>query len=220
MKKALIFCGLVAMKLALPAEAAIVLNQNWLVDTDIPEGNPVGLTEYETFTTLAPGPITDVQVNLDIAGGYNGGLYGALVFQSAAGGTSTEILLNEAGSSGANPFGSSGSGFNVTLSDSGTANGSIHNATGALPMGTWLPDSSATLDGTFGGQTANGTWTLFLADEFAGGGTSTLLSWGLEISVAAVPEAKETGALAGCGALAAAVLIFRRPGQKRAARRS
>jgi hypothetical protein len=32
----------------------------------------------------------------------------------------------------------------------------------------------------------NGTWTLFLADESAGGGQSSLVSWSLSIS--AVPE--------------------------------
>ncbi len=77
--------------------------------------------------------------------------------------------------------------MNVTLSDSGTANGSVHWAAG-IPTGIWLPDSANTLDGTFGGMTANGTWTLFLADLSAGGGTSTLNSWGLDINVAAVPE--------------------------------
>jgi hypothetical protein len=107
------------------------------------------------------------------------------------------------GTSLSNPFGSSGSGFDVTLSDSGTANGSIHGATG-IPTGIWQPDSANTLDGTFGGMTANGTWTLFLADLDGGGGTSTLESWGLEINVAsAVPEPSESGLIAGLGALLA-----------------
>ena len=48
-------------------------------------------------------------------------------------------------------------------------------------------------------MTANGTWTLFLADMDSGGGTSTLQSWGLNISVVSVPEASMTGLLSGLG---------------------
>jgi hypothetical protein len=120
--------------------------------------------------------------------------------QNANGNTATEILLDYMGTSASNPFGSSGSGMNVTLSDSGTANGSIHNATG-IPTGLWQPDSANTLDGTFSGMTANGTWTLFLADMSVGGGTSTLVSWGLDV----VPE-PNTLALFGLGLSALAFL--------------
>jgi hypothetical protein len=77
--------------------------------------------------------------------------------------------------------------MDVILSDSGTANGSIHNATG-VPTGIWQPDSASTLDGTFGGMTADGTWTLYLADEATGGGTSTLLDWGLQVDANPVPD--------------------------------
>jgi len=57
-----------------------------------------------------------------------------LNFAGCNGNTATEILLNRVGTTPANPFGSSGSGFNVTLSDSGTVNGNIHGAAG-LPTG-------------------------------------------------------------------------------------
>jgi subtilisin-like proprotein convertase family protein len=178
-----------------------VVDTDWTVNTAIPEGNPVGITSSETFSGLASGAITDVSVDLNISGGYNGGLYGYLVLQDANGNTVQEMLLNLVGASTANPFGSSGSGMDVTLSDSGTANGSIHNTSGN-PTGTWQPDSVNALDGTFGGLTANGTWTLFLEDQDSGGGTSTLNSWGLDISVASVPEASRTGLLSGvCGLL-------------------
>jgi len=72
----------------------------------------------------------------------------------------------------------------VTLSDTGSTD--IHAATGSPVTGTYTPDSASTLDATFGGISADGTWTLFLADLSAGGGTSTLTSWGVGISV--VPE--------------------------------
>ncbi len=190
MNKALLIGGFIVLQLAGVAPAALVVQSDWAVNTAIPDGNPVGITASQTFANLAGSPITDVTVDLNISGGYNGDLYGYLILQDANGHMATEILLNRVGTSLSSPFGSSGAGFNVTLSDSGTANGSIHGATG-IPTGIWLPDSANMLDGTFGGLTANGTWTLFLADLAVGGGTSTLNSWGLEINVvggAVVPE--------------------------------
>jgi hypothetical protein len=143
-----------------------------------------------------------VSVDLNISGGYNGGLFGYLVLQDANGNVTTEILLNHVGTTPSNPLGSSGSGFNITLSDSGRVNGSIHGATG-IPTGTWLPDSGNSLDGTFGGMTANGTWTLFLADLYGGGGTSTLNSWGLDVSV---PDRMQTGLMLGMSGFL--ILVF------------
>jgi hypothetical protein len=200
MKKSLLIGGILLVKLAGTTHASVVVDLDWTVDEAITEGSPVGITTSETFSGLSSAAITDVSVNLDISGGYNGGLVGYLVLQDANGNVATEYLLNEIGTSSSNPFGSSGSGMDVTLSDSGTANGSIHNATG-VPTGVWQPDSSATLDSTFGGLTANGTWTLYLADLDSGGGTSTLESWGLDVSVASVPEASRTGLLSGVGVL-------------------
>ena len=200
MKKSLFVCGVILVKLVGSAGAAVVVDENWAVGAAIPEGSPVGMTASQTFTGLSSSPITDVSVNLDISGGYNAGLYGYLVLQDANGSTATEILLNSVGTTPSNPFGSSGSGFNVTLSDGGTANGSIHGATG-IPTGIWQPDSANTLDATFGGLTANGTWTLFLADLSTGGGTSTLVSWGLDINTVSVPEVANTGMISGLGGL-------------------
>jgi subtilisin-like proprotein convertase family protein len=199
MNKTLFLCGVIALKLASPAGAAIVINNDWTVNTAIPDGNPVGITAGQTFQNLVGGAITDVRVDLNLSGGYNGDLVGYLTLQDANGNTATEILLNQVGTTPANPFGSSGTGFNVTLSDSGTVNGSIHGANG-IATGIWQPDSANTLNGTFGGMTANGTWTLFLADVSVGGGTSTLNSWGLNVSV--VPEPVGVGLIFGIGGLA------------------
>jgi subtilisin-like proprotein convertase family protein len=200
MKKTLFICGVIMLKLAAPAGASLVINNNWTVNAAIPDGNPVGITTSQTFQNLTGNPITDVTVALNISGGYNGDLVGYLTLQDAYGNLATEILLNRIGATPANSFGSSGSGFNVTLSDSGTANGSIHNATG-IPTGIWLPDAAKTMDGTFGGLTANGTWTLYLADLSVGGGTSTLNSWGLDVNVSSIPEPAGTGLISGMGAL-------------------
>ena len=219
MKKNFYIGGFLASKLAGTVSAAIVLNTDWTVNTAIPEGNPVGITAYQTLTGLNGSPITDVTVDLNISGGYDGGLYGYLTLQDANGNRVTELLLNLMGTTLSNPFGSAGAGMNVTLSDSGTANGSIHNATG-VPTGSWQPDSANTFDGTFGGLTANGTWTLYLADLTAGGGTSTLNSWGLDISVLSVPESDEIGLLAGAAALTlvGSAALLRSRGKHRQAR--
>jgi hypothetical protein len=200
MKKNLIVCGLIVLGMAGAAQAAIILDTDWTVDEAIPAGYPTGITVSQSFPNLYNGEITSVSVDLNISGGFNGGLYGYLVYQDANGNTATETLLNYIGTSPSNPFGSSGAGLNVTLSDSGTINGSIHGATG-IPTGTWLPDSSITLNSTFGGMAADGTWTLFLADMYAGDTSGTLESWGLEVT--AIPEPAEAGLILGIGGLVA-----------------
>jgi subtilisin-like proprotein convertase family protein len=192
MKNRIALCALIALQLVSSAGAAVLVNADWTVDLAIPEGDPVGVTSSQTFQSLADDPIADVAVDLNISGGYNGGLFAYLVLQDANGNTATEILLNQIGTSPSDPFGSAGAGFNVTLTDSGTVNGDIHEATG-IPTGTWQPDSSTTLDQTFGGLSANGTWTLFVADLQGGGGTSTLNSWGLLVSSSSVPEPADFG---------------------------
>jgi hypothetical protein len=199
MKKTFLICGFIALQLAPAAQASVVFGGDWGVNTAIPDGNPVGIAVSQTFSNPFNGFITGVNVDLNLTGGFNGDLYGYLAYQDANGDTATEILLNRVGTSPSNPFGSSGSGFDVTLSDSGTVNGSIHNAAGN-PTGTWLADSANMLNGTFGGLSAQGTWTLFLADLSVGGGTETLNSWGLQIT--AVPEPAQTGLLAAGGMLA------------------
>ena len=165
--------------------ASATLVESWNsnpLSTVITDGSAVGITVSHLVATDNPNTIGSVDVRLNISGGYNGDLYGYLVLQTT-GGTATAILLNRVGTSGGDPFGSDGSGFNVTLSDSGSS--SIHGATGN-PTSVWQADQAGTLSSTFGGLTAGGTWTLFLADMSAGGGSSTLLGWGLDISV--VPE--------------------------------
>jgi len=192
MKTSLFICGLIVLNLSVAAQATEI-GGDWTVNTFIPQGNPVGITESETLAGPNSSPISSVDVQLNISGGYNGGLYGYLEYQAAGGGTATEVLLNQVGTSPSNPLGSSGAGFNVTLSDSGTVNGDIHGATG-IPTGVWQPDSPVSLDSTFGGMSADGTWTLFIADLDSGGGTSELNSWGLEASV---PDDMRTGLVLG-----------------------
>ena len=158
---------------------------------DITDGSAIPVSSSLNLSGAPAGStIQSVYVTLNISGGYNGDLVGYLLLQGANGQNATTTLLNRVGTSGSDPFGSGGSGFNVTLSDSGTVNGDIHNATGN-PTGTWLPDQFAganSLNSTFSGLSANGTWRLFLADLSVGGGQSTLNSWGVGVNLSAVPE--------------------------------
>jgi len=176
--KKILLSGLTMAAMA-GAASATLLTESWSGSQDIPEGNPVG-----TINSLSVSDPSGAAIE-----GYNGNLYGYLVFQPSSGGAaSMEVLLDQIGTGPGSPFGSATSGFNVTLSDSGTQ-GDIHNATGTAGQsltGSYTPDSANTMDGTFGGVSADGTWTLFLANLSEGGGTSTLVGWGVGISV--VPE--------------------------------
>jgi len=153
----------------------------------IPDGSPVGVSFTGTYDGATSGEtVGSLTVSLSISGGYNGNLYGYLV---APNGTLT-MLLNQPGATGGNPFGYAGSGLNVTLTDATTIGGNtvtgIQTTTetpGQLFSGTYNAAESL---GTFNNSSANGTWTLFFADEVAGGGQATLTSWSLDIT--AVPE--------------------------------
>jgi subtilisin-like proprotein convertase family protein len=207
MKTKTLLTALLTLPLLAGVARATLYTSTYDPDAAIPDGSSLGVTDTETISGIpeAGGTsiINNVDVNLDISGGYNGDLYGYLVLQSADGSTTTSILLNRVGTTATDSFGSAGSGFDVTLTGGATANlGDIHTATetaGAALTGTYLADGRAVspfsvtdqsprtagLD-TLNGVDANGTWTLFLADLSEGGGQSTLVSWGLSISV--VPE--------------------------------
>lgn len=85
------------------------------INTAIPEGNPVGVASSETVSDAGGSTVSGLTVTLNVSGGYNGYLYSYLV---APNGTMT-VLLNQPGATGNNPFWYSGSGLNVTLSDTG-----------------------------------------------------------------------------------------------------
>jgi len=148
----------------------------------IPDGSTTGWSDTRTLSGLAD-TITDVNVVLNISGGYNGDLYGYLVHSSGF-----CVLLDRVGTgTGSEPqysFGFSTSGFsNVTL-DADSVNGSIHDILDPTG-GTYTPDNTSGSLTSFNGLDPNGSWTLFLAD-LSGGDTSTMVSWGLDIT--AVPE--------------------------------
>ena len=182
-------------------------------NTLIPDGNPVGLTSTVTVGGMV-GPLTNLTVNLDITGGFNGNLYAYLISPSG----SVVVLLNRVGESSTNVFGYGNAGFNITLNATAANNihfyqsGSYSLSVGQL-TGAWQPDQRTISPGSV--QTAfdaagtgnnlssyytsdtnpNGVWTLFVAD-LANGAQSTLVSWGL--TVVTVPE-PQTWTLLGGG---------------------
>jgi len=147
----------------------------------IPDGNPIGVTFSGTVTDVPPGLTVDgLTVGLNLSGGYNGNLYAYLVSPA---GTQVE-LMNEPGVSVGNPFGAGGPGMDITLQDTGAANGSIQNETSASVLsGSY---NAAGLLAGFNGSAPDGTWELFFASEVSGGGSSSLNSWTLNLT--AVPE--------------------------------
>jgi subtilisin-like proprotein convertase family protein len=171
---------------------------NFVVNSGlVPDANYNGFADTRNVTVTNPTNtiISGLQVTLNLTGGYNGDLYAYLTHGSGFG-----VLLNRVGRTSGNLFGYGDAGFSITLSDSAT-NGDLHTygGNGGLALnGLWQPDgrnvSPATVLGTdlrtaflssFTGQSANGPWTLFVAD-FAVGDQSTLASWALQITT--IPE--------------------------------
>ena len=149
----------------------------------IPDGSPVGVSFTGTYDQAPLGAtVSGLTVSLDISGGYNGNLYAYLV---APNGTMV-LLLNQTGVSLGNPFGYAGSGFNVTLSDSATGSIQTTPETPGSVFGSGLDYQAAGSLSGFNGLLADGTWTLFFADQTAGGGQAILNGWSLNIT--AVPE--------------------------------
>lgn len=182
-----------AILLPLGVDAATTVSGNWTVNATIPDFDDPGYSSLQTFSTTGITGIQSISVGLIFAGGWNGDLYVYLVHESAI-----SILLNRAGRSLANMDGASSSGMTITLNDLAALD--VHTAlpfTGA-PSGTFQPDGRITdpydtLDtdsrpamlSVFNGQSADGNWTLFVADQ-AAGEESTLTSWSL--SITGVPE--------------------------------
>lgn len=158
----------------------------------IPDGDLNGWQNTVTVSGAQP-IITDVKVNLNLSGGWNGDLYAYLTH-----GSGFAVLLNRVGKGTGASYGYGTSGMNVTLGYS-TAGADIHGF--ATPSGTYSADArglspfasdalfdaatrTANLDG-YNGTNPNGGWTLFFADV-QGGYQSTLNGWSLDIT--AVPE--------------------------------
>ncbi len=185
---------------------------NWNATLAIPDGSPVGLTHDFTVSGATEGSILDVQVTLDISGGFNGDLYAYLVSPQGT----TSILLNRLGMTSGNILGYSDTGLNITLG--GLATDDVHLYQNYSPTmglngrltGTWaadgrdiapnsLPlafDSAAVTAGLgqYAGSDANGTWTLLIAD--LNGGNAATLNQAI-LTIITVPEPQTWAMLAG-----------------------
>ncbi len=169
---------------------------------DILDGNVNPWSDTRVVSGTAGQPITGVSVRLNVSGGYNGDLYGYLSYNGVL-----VPLLNRVGVGSGDAFGYDDAGLNITFTD-GAAN-NIHfyqEVSGYSIAGgaAWQPDgrmisavtslpeafdaAGTTSLGAFTGMGADGDWTLVLADLSAGGGQSTVVSWGLDITTTAVPE--------------------------------
>ena len=173
------------------------------LNVPVPDGNGSGMSDVRTLSSSIRS-ITGLRVTLNIAGEFNGDLYGYL--RHVQGGTTNFcVLLNRPGRTLANPAGYADSGLNVAFDDAALAGnihlyGTVSNVAPGQPLtGSWQPDGrkvdptvvldtspvTTTLSG-FNGADGSGTWTLFLADMVSGG-TNMLVSWGLQITGVATP---------------------------------
>jgi len=187
----------------------------------IPDGQPTGVSDTENLTFSGPGfaAISDLQVTLTIANGFNGDFYAYLVHDSGF-----VVLLNRVGRTADNSLGYSDAGMNVTFTASGN---DIHNYQAFSPIfngdqltGAWAPDGRyvdpqfvtdtdvpTSFLGSFNGTNPNGEWTLFLADlDF--GDQGTLVNWG--VIVTAVPE-PSTWTLLALGGFSLGMRLRQRP---------
>jgi hypothetical protein len=187
----------------------------------IPQGNPVGVRVQFTASGLL-GVAANVQVGLNISGGFNGGLFAYLTGPQGQ----MAVLLNRPGVTASNPYGDTHAGFDITLDGAGLNN--IHdyatigyslNESGQV-TGTWAADGRAIdpqspgimFDNAptaarlqlFDHTDPNGTWTLFVADLVAGVSPPVLNEVNFTIEI--VPE-PGTMAITGIGAV---VLLLRR----------
>lgn len=205
----------------LPTAIASVLFFPALLESPvpIPDNSTAGTTHSLTVEGVTE-PIASIQVQFNIQsqdGGpmYNGDLYVTLVHDG-----NSAVLLNRVGRREGFSAGYGDAGFDVTLSD--FAPGDIHtyrvslNGSDSIPLsagdvpgiltGTWQPDArtadpesvfstsprSATLSQLYS-TSANGTWSLFVAD-LSPGGQAELRGWGIQITP--VPEPKDFAVLA------------------------
>ena len=213
MKK--LFTLLTAALLTTSAFAQTTFTTNIAVNAAVPDNDPSGVARGFSLSGLT-GVITNVTVDLNVSGGYNGDLFAYL---TGPGGYA--VLLNRVGVTSANPNGYGNPGLAVTFLSGGAdihsygAGGFTTNSLGQL-TGTWGVDgraispysSGSTFDLTgrtalltsFIGTNPNGTWGLFIGD-YANGDISTLLAYAVSITTVAVPEPGTLALLAGGGAL-------------------
>lgn len=179
------------------------------VDITIPDANPTGISSTINVSGALP-TIIDVNVTINVSGGFNGDLYAYLSYNGIL-----VPLLNRVGTGLGDAiqthFGYSTAGFNNITLDDQALNGNIHNVLAPVSGYSYQPDSGSSSLGNFNDANPNGTWTIFFADKASGGGTgtSTLVSWSLDIT--AVPEPANVALGIFAGLFGAVGLVRSRP---------
>jgi subtilisin-like proprotein convertase family protein len=198
---ALAFC-------AQQASASVISSGTISVNGAIPDYDHTGFTSSTTIN--APGvDISDVRIRLNITG-FTGDLYAYLTHDNV-----TAILLNRIGTDGNNTFGFADPGMNVWIQDGYDNIHTFGDGNGSVLTGTFGADgrdadpwdlnavknaSASKLLSGFYGHTADGEWTLFVAD--AGQGvTNMLVDWELEIVPVPEPTNVALGVFGGMAAL-------------------
>jgi subtilisin-like proprotein convertase family protein len=183
----------------------------------IPDNDPDGLQSSQVLNNLTA-PIEHVSVTINISGGLNGDLYAFLSHNNTM-----AVLLNRVGRTSASETGYPDAGFGpdpaqMSFTFDDQASHDVHyyrtfpyalNGSGQL-TGRWQPDGRAidpesarwmfdtaprsNMLNLLNGMDGNGLWTLFVAD-LSPLGESTLVSWGLDITI--VPEPASANLL-GC----------------------
>ena len=169
----------------------------------IPDGKAYGMSDIQTVSSDISN-LTAVRIKLQIAGEFNGDIYG-YVRHIQGGTTNYCVLLNRVGRSAEKPAGYADPGMNVVFDDDAGL-GDIHLyrnvinlPTGSPLNGSWQPDGRKEDPGfvtdksdrttklkSFTKASGSGEWTLYLAD-LESGGTNTLVGWELQLSGIASP---------------------------------
>ena len=195
--------GLIVLPLFLAAVARGGVIYDFDVNAAIPDNTATGLQDTQEVLGFTEA-IDAIQVSLRISGedldmAYNGDFYVTLQHDSGF-----AVLLNRTGRTTLDPFGYGNNGFDITFTLGGAdihsyqADSPAYDTEGRLTGGSWgvdgrnidpdnVLDASPRFDmlANFTGLSANGNWTLFVAD-MGRNGNARLDSWGLNIQ--AVPE--------------------------------
>lgn len=208
----LALAGFLLLGLSAPLSAQFLENYSATPNLTVPDADVVGVASTINVSGSSILDITSVQVSLSLSGGFNGDYFAYLVHTLPGGGAGGFVtLLNRTGVTGSDPVGYGDAGFNVTFASAGN---DIHlyqaftNPGGAPLTGTWAPDGRSaspfsvtdlsprdTSLTSFNGTSANGTWTLFVADV-AGGDQGQFVSWSLQIVGVPEPATGVVGAVA------------------------
>ena len=184
--------------LAATSQAQLTLNYDFTPNLTVTDNGQV--TSVQTLGGLAGlSSITDVNVRLNLTSAnaadpmYLGDIYASLTLGTSSESQRIAVLLNRAGRSNSDAFGSDLSSLSVTLDDSASSN--VFGTTSST--GTYKPDGRLSVNpngagvafatGSNGLSALNGTVpasdrvSLLVAD-YSQGGTATLAAWGLSVT--------------------------------------